>query len=83
MECIHDIFPPDNDYANDPQLEKKLLKQDGKYDVLKTLLGVDFDSIGKTLWLEAAKQEKLPINFIRGSGWRPVGMGAYRSSSLR
>jgi len=59
MEGIHDIFPPDDDDANDPISEKKLLKQDGQYDVLKTLLGFEFDGVGKTLWLEAAKREKL------------------------
>ena len=59
MEGIHDIFPPDDDDANDPISEKKLLKRDGQYDVLKTLLGFKFDGVGKTLWLEAAKREKL------------------------
>jgi len=59
MEGIHDIFPPDDDDANDPLSEKKLLKWDGQYDVLKTLLGFEFDGVGKTLWLEAAKREKL------------------------
>ena len=59
MEGIHDIFPSDDDDANDPISEKKLLKRDGQYDVLKTLLGFEFDDVGKTLWLEAAKREKL------------------------
>ncbi len=31
MESIHDIFPPDDDDANDPLSEKKLLKWDGQY----------------------------------------------------
>ena len=30
-----------------------------QYDVLKTLLGFEFDGVGKTQWLEAAKREKL------------------------
>jgi hypothetical protein len=55
MEGIHDVFPPDEDDANDPISEKKLIKRDGQYDVLKTLLGFEFDGVGKTLWLEAAK----------------------------
>jgi hypothetical protein len=59
MEGIHDIFPPDDDDANDPISEKKLLKRDGQYDVLKTLLGFEFDGVGKTLWLEEAKREKI------------------------
>ena len=29
MEGIHDIFLPDNDDANDPLSEKKLLKREG------------------------------------------------------
>ena len=59
MESIHDIFPPDNNNANDPISEKKLLKRDGQFDILKTLLGFEFDGVGKTLWLEEAKREKL------------------------
>ncbi len=59
MEGIHDIFPPGDDDTNDPLSEKKLLKRDGQYDVLKTLLGFEFDGVGKTLWLEAAKWGKL------------------------
>ena len=59
MEGIHNIFPPDDDDTNDPLSEKKLLKRDGQYDVLKTLLGFEFDGVGKKIWLEAAKQEKL------------------------
>ncbi len=59
MEGIHDIFPPDDDDANDPISEKKLIKRDGQYDVLKTLLGFEFDGVGKTLWLEEPKREKI------------------------
>jgi hypothetical protein len=59
MESIHDIFPPDNNNANDPISEKKLLKRDGQFDILKTLLGFEFDGVGKTLWLEEAKREKI------------------------
>jgi hypothetical protein len=59
MEGIHDVFPPDDDDGNDPISEKKLIKRDGQYDVLKTLLGFEFDGVGKTLWLEEAKREKI------------------------
>ncbi len=59
MEGIHDIFPPDDDDANDPISEKKLLKRDGQFDILKTLLGFEFDGVGKTLWLEEAKRERI------------------------
>ena len=83
MEGIHDIFPPDDNDDNDPLLEKKLLKRDGQYDVLKTLLGFDFDGIGKALWLEAAKWEKLSQLFVRGTGKHCAGMEAKHSSSSK
>ncbi len=59
MEGIHDVFPPDSDDDNNPILQKKLLKDEGRYMLLKTLLGFEFDGNAKTLWLEDAKQEKL------------------------
>jgi hypothetical protein len=65
MHGIHDVFPPDEDDSNDPILEKKLQKGEGRYDTRKTLLGFDFDGEGKTMWLESAKQEKL-LTILRG-----------------
>jgi hypothetical protein len=65
MHGIHDVFPLDEDDSNDPILEKKLKKGEGRYDTRKTLLGFDFDGEGKTLWLESAKQEKL-LTILRG-----------------
>ena len=59
MEGIHDVFPADPDNSNDPISEKKLIKGEGQYDAVKTILGFDFDGINKTLWLEEAKREKL------------------------
>jgi hypothetical protein len=59
MHGIHDVFPPDEDDSNDPILEKKLQKGEGRYDTRKTLLGFDFDGEGKTMWLESEKREKL------------------------
>ncbi len=53
------MFPPDNDNDNDPISKKKLLKDEGRYLLLKTLLGFDFDGNTKTIWLEEAKGEKL------------------------
>jgi hypothetical protein len=55
MHGIHDVFPPDEDNSNNPILEKKLKKGEGRYKTRKTLLGFDFDGKGKTLWLELAK----------------------------
>ena len=66
MTGIHDVFPADNDNDDDdPISEKKLKKLEGQYSTIKTLLGFDFDGIGKTMWLEAAKREKL-LTILRG-----------------
>jgi hypothetical protein len=59
MTGIHDVFPGDAMDSNDPISEKKLIKQEGRYSTLKTLLGFDFNGTAKTMWLEAAKREKL------------------------
>jgi hypothetical protein len=71
MHGIHDVFPPDEDDSNDPISEKKLKKGEGRYETRNTLLGFNFDGKGKTLWLESAKQEKLPT-ILRG--WIQTGM---------
>ncbi len=59
MTGIHDVFPADIVDGNDPISEKKLLKGEGQYSVLKTLLGFDFDGKRKTMWLEEEKRAKL------------------------
>jgi len=60
MTGIHDVFSAnDEDDGDDPISENKLKKIEGQYSTAKTLLGFDFDGIHKTMWLEAAKQEKL------------------------
>jgi hypothetical protein len=59
MSGIHDVFPLDSNDSNDPISEKKLLKNKGQYSMRKTLLGFKFDGAAKTMWLEAAKREKL------------------------
>ncbi len=71
MHGIHDISPPEEDDSNNPILEKKLKKGEGRYKTRKTLLGFNFDGKGKTLWLESAKQEKL-LTILRG--WIRTGM---------
>jgi hypothetical protein len=65
MTGIHDIFPPDGDDSNNPILEKKLLKEKGRYSTQKTLLGFNFDGTTKTMWLEAAKRETL-LTILKG-----------------
>jgi len=59
MTGIHDVFPADDVNSNNSISEKKLIKQEGQFAMLKTLLGFDFDGTAKTMWLEVAKQEKL------------------------
>jgi hypothetical protein len=70
MTGIHDVFPPDNDDSNDPISEKKLIQNDSQYFTWKTLLGFNFDGLAKTMWLEAAKWEKLLIVL---NGWVCLG----------
>jgi hypothetical protein len=71
---FHDVFPTDdkND-EDDPISEKKLKKLEGQYSTVKTLLGLDFDGIGKTMWLESAKREKSD---------NPTGMDSYRAERI-
>jgi hypothetical protein len=59
MTGIRDVFPGDAVESNDSILEKKLIKHEGRYATLKTLLGFNFNITAKTMWLEAAKREKL------------------------
>ena len=59
MTGIHDVFPADIVDGNDPISEKKLLKGEGQYSHMKTLLGFDFNGKRKTMWLEEEKRAKL------------------------
>jgi hypothetical protein len=59
MTGIHDVFPADIINSDDPISEKKLLKGEGQYSLLKTLLGFDFDGKQNTMWLEEKKGAKL------------------------
>jgi hypothetical protein len=59
MTGIHDVFPADENDANDPILEKKLRQLNGKYATTKSILGFDFNGVNKTLWLEEAKRAHL------------------------
>jgi hypothetical protein len=43
MTGIHDEFPTNMTDSDDQILEKKLLKGEGRYSLLKMLLGYDFD----------------------------------------
>jgi hypothetical protein len=59
MSGIHDVFPANIVNNNNPISEKKLLKGEGQYALIKMLLGFDFDGQQKTTWLEEEKQAKL------------------------
>jgi hypothetical protein len=59
MTGIHDVFPANDNNANDPISEKKLKQLDGEYSTTKTILGFDYDGINKTLWLKEAKRAHL------------------------
>jgi hypothetical protein len=59
MTGMHNVFPADSVDSNDPISEKKLKQLDGEYSTTKTILGINFDSINKTIWLEEAKRTHL------------------------
>jgi hypothetical protein len=65
MTGIHDVFPADEDEDEDPILLKKLMKGEGEYSTMKTLLGFDFNGVNKTMWIEEAKREKL-VTVLKG-----------------
>ncbi len=64
------MFPPNVDNSCNPISEKKLTQGERQYSMQKTLLGFDFDGTNKTMWLEAAKQEKL-LTLLKG--WVQAG----------
>jgi hypothetical protein len=59
MSRIHDVFPADLVNSNDPISEIKMLRGEGQYALIKTILGFDFDGQRKMLWLEEEKRAKL------------------------
>ncbi len=48
MSGIHYVFPADLVDSNDPISEKKLVKGEGQYALIKTILGFEFDGQRKT-----------------------------------
>ena len=70
MYGIHDVFPPDADDDNDPISNKKLNKQEGSWATIKDILGLTFDGINKTIWLESDKRDVL-ITVL--TGWLRAG----------
>lgn len=59
MYGIHDVFPPDLIDTSNPISKKKLDKFDGSWAVVKDILGLTFDGIAKTVWLEEAKRDAI------------------------
>jgi hypothetical protein len=47
MHGIHDVFPANDNDANDPISKNKLMKREGVMLTAKTILGFDFDRIEK------------------------------------
>ena len=70
MYGIHDVFPPDADDDNDPISNKKLMKKDGSWATVKDILGLTFDGVNKTIWLEQDKRDAL-ITIL--TGWLRTG----------
>jgi hypothetical protein len=59
LHGIHDVFPACNDDNRDPISAKKLMKGEGPFDSRKCILGFEFDSVEKTIWLEEEKRAAL------------------------
>ena len=71
MYGIHDVFPPDtSDDASDPISLKKLDKRDGSWALEKDILGLTFNGVDKTIWLEEDKRDAL-LTVI--NGWLRAG----------
>ena len=65
MHGIHDVFPPDDDAANDAISYKKVLKGESQWALIKDILGFTFDGDAKTLWLEEPKRDAL-VTILKG-----------------
>ena len=49
MHGIHDVFPPDDEDANDAISYKKVLKGESQWALIKDIMGFTFDGDAKTL----------------------------------
>ena len=65
LHGIHDVFPPEDDDDTDPISFKKIMKGEGKWALIKDILGFTFDGEHKTLWLEEPKRDAL-ITILKG-----------------
>ena len=53
MTGIHDLFPPDKGFKEDAISLKKILKKESAWEIIKNVLGFEFDgNPGEhTIWL--------------------------------
>lgn len=65
MHAIHDIFPPEEQTDEDPISLKKLLQQEGSWDLVKEILGFCFHGGDKTIWVAEGKRDAM-INTLKG-----------------
>ena len=65
MHGIHDVFPPDDEDANDAISYKKVLKGESEWALIKDILGFTFDGDAKTLWLEEQKRDAI-VTILKG-----------------
>ena len=82
MIGTHDVFPPDKDDDEDAISLKKIIKRDDAWEVIKNVLGFDFDgNPGEhTIWLT----EDLRTNILEKSKkWIREGEHKKRASLLR
>lgn len=59
MYGVHDVFPPNDEPADDPISERKLIKGDGQWATVKEILGLTFDGVAKTIWLSNDKRDTI------------------------
>ena len=84
LHGIHDVFPPEDDKDTDPISFKKIMKGEGKWALVKDILGFTFDGEHKTLWLEEPKRDAL-VTILKGwirsaeSGYHGVPIKEFES----
>ena len=75
VKGIHDVFPSDADDEEDSILLKKLKTQEAQWNLEKEVLGFQFDSIKKKIWLEAEKRDTLLLTISKSIRGKNKGQG--------
>ena len=65
MSASHDIFPLDGKADQNPISPKRLLQQEGLWDVIKEILGIVVNGDDKMVWLAERNQDAL-ICMLKG-----------------